>query len=274
MPRSQIPSPLSATGAFLALLLLAGCGRGGDWREGHADAPKDPPSSGYVRPPQITAAARAADGGTVLSGQGQADVRLRLASPDGGSYGATADDDGRWSVTLPGEIGVRLFVLSEEIGGRVVQGEGYVAILPPPGRPAVLLRAGGGAAPLDDSQVLQIAAVDFDGGGSGVVSGAARPGAALRVAIDGAAAGETHASPQGRYATPISGTIKSGGHQVEVRSGAGAAQAVVTLVAPPARITGLPYRAQRLAGAWRVDWLTPGGGPQTTLVLDPPEATP
>ena len=258
----------------VALLLLAGCGRGGDWREAHADAPKDAPSSGYIRPPQITGAARAADGGTVLSGQSQADVRLRLASPDGGAYGATADDDGRWSITLPSETGVRLFGLSEEISGRVVQGEGYVAVLPPPGRPAVLLRAGGGASPLDDNQTLQIAAVDFDAGGSGVISGAARPGAALRVALDGAAAGETHASPQGHYAATIAGAIKAGAHQLEVQSGAAATQAAVTVDAPPSRITGMPYRAQRVANAWRVDWLTPGGGPQTTLVLDPPEATP
>jgi len=257
-----------------ASLLLAGCGRGADWREAHADTPKDGPSSGYIRPPQITGAARAPDGGTVLSGQSQANVRLRLASPDGGTYGATADDDGRWSIDLPGDPAVRLFGLSEETGGRVVQGEGYVAVLPAPGRPAVLLRAGGGAAPLDDNQTLQIAAVDFDAGGSGVVSGAARSGAAVRVALDGAAAGETHASPQGRYSTAIAGAVKAGPHQVEVRSGAGAAQAAITVGPAPGPLAGTPYRGQRVAGAWRVDWLTPGGGPQTTLVLDPPEATP
>jgi hypothetical protein len=268
------PYRLQPGGLLAALFLLTGCGRGGDWREARADAPKDAPSSGYIRPPQITGAARATDGGTVLSGQSQADVRLRLASPDGGAYGATADDDGRWSISLPGDPAVRLFGLSEEISGRVVQGEGYVAVLPPPGRPAVLLRAGGGAGPLDDNQTLQIAAVDFDAGGSAVVSGAARSGAAVRVALDGVAAGETHASLQGRYTATIPGSIKPGAHQIEVSAGAGAAQASVSIQPPPAQLTGAPYRGQRDGTGWRVDWLTPGGGPQTTLVLDPPEATP
>jgi hypothetical protein len=258
-----------------AVALLAGCGRSGaDWREGRADPQQESPATGYVRPPQVTGAARGGDAGTVLSGEGEPGVRLRLASPDGGAYGATADEKGRWSLALPASADVRLFGLSEEISGRVIQGEGYLAVLPPPGRAAVLLRAGGGAAPLAEQQALQIVAVDFDAAGGAVISGSARPGAALRAVVDGAAAGETHAGPHGHFAMAVSAAVKPGEHQIQIQSGAAAAQAAIEVSAPPTTISGLPYRGARVDGGWRIDWLTPGGGPQATVVLDPAGSAP
>jgi hypothetical protein len=258
-----------------ALALQAGCDRGGaDWREGQSDARKDTPATGYVRPPQVTGAVRGADAGTLLSGQGAPDVRLRLASPDGGAYGATADDAGRWSVALPASADVRLFGLSEEISGRVVQGEGYVAVMPPPGRSAVLLRAGGGAAPLSDTQAVEISAIDFDVAGGGVISGTAKAGSPLRAVIDGAAAGEIHASPRSHFSMALTSVLRPGQHQIQIQSAAGAAQAAVSVGPPHAAVAGLPYRGERVDGGWRIDWLTPGGGPQTTVVFDPAGAAP
>lgn len=248
----------------------AGCSRpGADWRAGRADAQKDDaPATGYVRPPQITEAARGADGGAVLSGQAEPEVRLRLASPDGGAYGATADDAGHWSILLPPSTQVRLFGLSEEMSGRVVQGEGYVAVLPPPGRPAVLLRAGAGAAPLQQSPALQIVTADFDAAGGAVVSGTAAPGAAVRGLVDGAAEGETHAGARGHYSMALAATLKGGGHEIQIQSPPADVQADLDVSRPSEALTGLPWRGERLAGAWRIDWLTPGGGPQTTIVFD------
>lgn len=269
-----------------AALALAACNRGGaDWRDSRAEpANSSDAPSGYVRPPQILSAARAADTGVVLAGDAEPDVRLRLASPDGGAYGATSDDNGHWILNLPASASVRLFGLSEEIGGRLVQGEGYVAVLPPPGRPAVLLRAGGGATALIDSQALRVAAVDFDAAGGGEVSGTAKPGSALRVVVDGAPAGEGHAGPHGHFTMALSApaktgdrqdsivltsALKPGAHQIAVQSGGELAQAAVSVSPPPASFSGLPYQGERVAGGWRIDWLTPGGGPQSTVVLDP-----
>ncbi|MDR3512474.1 MAG: hypothetical protein P4L73_12630 [Caulobacteraceae bacterium] len=258
-----------------AVALLAGCSRpGADWRTERPDPQKDPPATGYVRPPQVGGAARSADGGTVLSGAGEPDVRLRLASPDGGSYGATADDGGRWSIALPPTTQVRLFGLSEELAGRVIQGEGYIAVLPAPGRPAVLLRAGAGAAPLEDAPAPQIIAVDFDAAGGGVVSGAAAPGSAIRGLVDGAAAGETHAGPHGRYSMALAATLKAGAHHVQIQSPAGTIDTALDVSRASEPLTGLPYRGQRLGDRWRIDWLTPGGGPQTTVVFDAAGAAP
>lgn len=267
------PSPFLSLAARLGLVgaaaaLIVGCNRpSADWRTDRANAQPDAPS-GYLRPPQVLGAVRGGDGGAVLSGQSEPDVRLRLASPDGGAYGATADDGGRWTIAIPASAEVRLFGLSEEAAGRVVQGEGYVAVLPAPCRPAVLLRAGAGAALLEQSPALRIVAVDFDAAGGAVVSGTASPGAAVRGVVDGAAAGETHAGPRGHFSMALAETLKDGAHQIQVQSPAGATLALVKVSAPqPA--TGVPYRGQRLGDAWRIDWLTPGGGPQSTVVFDP-----
>ncbi len=276
--RSAIPflePTRNAAVCVAALALLAGCGRSGaDWREGRPEPQKETLAAGYLRPPQVTGAARAGDDGAVLSGQGEAGVRLRLVSPDGGAYGATDDDGGHWRMTLPASAQVRLFGLSEEISGRVVQSEGYVAVLPPPGRPAVLLRAGGGAAPLFEQHGLEIAAIDFDAAGGAVISGAAKPGAVLRAMIDGASAGETHAGPRGHYAVALTSALKPGAHQLQIQSAGAAVQAAIAVSPPPRSSGDLPYRGERVDGGWRIDWLTPGGGPQTTLVLDPPGAAP
>jgi hypothetical protein len=39
------------------------------------------------------------------------------------------------------------------------------------------------------------------------------------------------------------------------------------LMAPPAPPTDGPYHARPEGLGWRIDWITPGGGPQTTLLL-------
>ena len=31
----------------------------------------------------------------------------------------------------------------------------------------------------------------------------------------------------------------------------------------------VPFRAARSGAAWRIDWMTPGGGVQSSLILDP-----
>jgi hypothetical protein len=259
-----------ASVALAALALLSACGRSGaDWREERPDSAAAPRGADYVRPPQVTGAERAGDNGVVLIGQAEPEVRVRLASPDGGAYGSTADDKGHWSLALPPGADVRLFGLSEDISGRLVQGEGYIAVLPAPGRPAVLLKAGGGASPLAPGAALQLTSIDFDPAGSTVLAGEAKPGTVLRASVDGAAAGETHASPHGHFALVVSGALKPGVHQVQVQGAGVQAQAAVTISPPPTAFAGPPYHGARVDGGWRVDWLTPGGGPQATVVLDP-----
>lgn len=255
---------------------LAACGRGGAaWRPADTPAPPSPEESGYLRPPLPRSAQRAPGGGVVLSGRSGPQVRVRLSSPPPNSvaYGATARDDGEWSITTPASPDVGLFGIAEELVGRDVQGEGYIAVLPGPGPAGVLLRAGGGASVLVNPPAtgVRIATVDYDGSGAAVVSGLARPGAAVRLFVDGVAAGEARAGERGRFSISLTSSLKPGDHEARVDSVDQSAAAKFALD-HPRPISGLPYHGERLPAGWRIDWLTPGGGEQTTLIFDAAES--
>jgi hypothetical protein len=250
--------------------MLAGCRPDAATSSEAASAP--PASSaetGYVNPPEVAGVQRAG-GALVISGRSDPGARVRLSSPDAGAYGATANETGAWSLTTPAPQAVRLFGLSEVLGGRAVQGGSYLAVLPEPGRPAVLLRAGGGSAVLGGAATStpQITAIDYDAGGGAVISGLAKPGVSVRLTVDGGAAGEAKPDDRGQFSIPLGGALKAGAHEAVIQSQSGQGAAAFS-VSAPAAIKGLPYAGQREAGDWRIDWLTPGGGPQATLVLDP-----
>ena len=254
---------------MLLVAALSACSRGGDWRSPPAPADESAQGQvGYTPPPRITSAQRLADGQLALGGLAEPNVRVRLASPDGAAYGAVTDGKGLFKLAVPGAPAVRLFGLSETVAERLIQGEGYLAVLPAPGRAAVLLRAGGGAqAPGARSNGSEIAAVDFDAGGGAVVSGVARPGSALRLVLDGQAGAEARADAQGRFSFALAARLKPGDHALVVQSPGGQASARFS-VSRSGPISGLPFRGERQAGDWRVDWLTPAGGAQTTLIMD------
>jgi hypothetical protein len=258
---------------WLAIVLLvglgAGCSRGGDWRTPPAPADESAQGQvGYTPPPRFTSAQRLDDGQIQLGGTADPNVRVRLGSPDGTVYDAVTDGQGLFSLTLPVAASVRMFGLSEDIAGRRVQGEGYLVVLPAPGRAAVLLRAGAGAhAPGASSDAPQLAAVDFDAGGGAVVSGVAHQGLVLRLMLDGQSAGEAKTDAQGRFSFPLAAALNSGDHDLAIQSPGGQTDAHFS-VSRAAPISGLPFRGQRQAGDWRIDWLTPAGGEQTTLIMD------
>jgi hypothetical protein len=51
-------------------------------------------------------------------------------------------------------------------------------------------------------------------------------------------------------------------------AGEGGEQQIVLEVTPPQPPTNGPVRSTLTALGWRVDWMTPGGGVQTTQLLD------
>jgi hypothetical protein len=264
------------TGAVLlaAALVLGACSRNAPSAPTAEVAPSPAPDeSGYLAPPLVLGAQRAADGSVVLSGRSGPQVRVRLSTPPPTStaYGATAGEGGGWSIATPAASDVRLYGVAEELVGRDVQGEGYVATLPAPGPAGVLLRAGGGAAVLVGQGALKIAAVDYDSSGSAVVSGLARPGAAARLSIDGAAAGEARVNERGRFSINLASGLTAGDHEAVIQCGDQSASAKFT-VGHPAPIVGLPYHGERTPAGWRIDWLTPGGGEQSTQIFDAAES--
>jgi hypothetical protein len=149
---------------------------------------------------------------------------------------------------------------------RVVQAEGYVVVTPE--ATAAQLRAGAGALVIRGKSGHGILAVDFDSKGGAVVSGLASPRAPLVLMVDGVARARGAAGADGRFAIPLDEPLSLADHRLEVVDGARQVSAAARL-SPASPLSSGPYRAARTADGWRIDWLTPGGGLQSTLITLP-----
>ncbi len=263
--------------AVLAGLLVSACGPREQAAITGARAPGPTAAElAYHAPPQALALSRGA-AGLVLAGTARPGSRVRLGEPSGAAQFVVADASGAWRIALPAPPDVRLFGLSMTEDGRTVQAEGYLALAPP--GVAAQLRSGAGAWVLGRSAVSvassapKILAVDFDRASGGrpvavVVSGLGRPGGMVTVLDGGAPRGRAPVGPHGRFSLALDQPLAPGDHRLEAVEGA-ASDAAQVVLAPAAPLTGGPFRAQPVAGGWRIDWLTPGGGEQSTIVLDP-----
>ncbi|HEY2179072.1 MAG TPA: hypothetical protein VGH15_10850 [Caulobacteraceae bacterium] len=243
-------------------LALSGCGRPGT-------APARPAGEsvaerGYVSPPAVSTAEAGPGGSVMLAGAAAPTARVRLANPAGEALYAQADSRGTWRLTLPGASGARLLGLSMTLAGRSIQAEGYLAVAPGP--LAAQLRAGSGAVALSRPEPgFAILAADYDSKGGAVLSGRAAPGAALTLSVDGTPRGMARADAGGRFMLPLNEPLTSGDHRLELSAGAQRAEVPLT-VSPAPRPNPPPFAAAPVAGGWRFDWLTPGGGVQTTIL--------
>lgn len=255
-------SPILASGA--AALLLTACGPGAPTASKATAEKSDSAEAGYLAPPSLDGTRRAANG-VVLSGHGAPDADLRLGSPTGEVMMAKVDGLGQWSVTVPNAPGVRLFGLSLTQGGRTVQAEGYVMVAD--SGEVALLRAGAGARRLAaESSSPRILTIDVDREGGAVVSGVANPGAGLNVRVDRVTRGGAMTSDEGRFNISLTDALGPGVHDIQV-AGEGGETATSVAVSPAAPLVYGPVRADRTPAGWRVDWLTPGGGVQTTYLI-------
>ncbi|MDR6625987.1 hypothetical protein [Caulobacter segnis] len=256
--------PIVAGG--LAAALLAACGPSAPKP---VDAPEtiDSAEAGYVAPPIVESVQRAG-GAITLSGQGAAETDLRLRSPTGETVSGRSDKEGRWSLTVANAPGVRLFGLSTTREGRSVQAEGYVMVAE--GGDVALLRAGAGARRLAaSSSSPRILAIDLDREGGAVVSGVATPGAGLNVRVDRVTRGGGRTDDEGRFFISLTDSLAPGPHDIQV-AGDGGETAVSVVTSPPRPLVTGPFRAERAPQGWRIDWMTPGGGIQTTLLIGGP----
>ncbi|MDB5456208.1 MAG: hypothetical protein JWP92_1793 [Caulobacter sp.] len=259
-------APVAALGLAAA---LSACDAGGKsaWRKepGAGADRREQFEAGYVRPPRVTSARR--DGGLILVGEAAPDASVRLGSPTGQTVTTGADAGGRWRAAVPAADQVRLFGLSMTKAGRTVQAEGYVMVTPE--GEVALLRAGAGAYRLAPSSAApRILAIDYDQGGGAVISGVATPGAGLGVRIDRAPRAEGKADDEGRFAFSLTQPLTGGDHAIQV-AGEGGEQLITVETTPPPALTSGPVLSRRTASGWRVDWMTPGGGVQTTQIIDP-----
>jgi hypothetical protein len=242
-------------------LLLAGCGRS---PARAPDAPAAKERADYATPPAVTAV-RLEAGVPVLSGAAPPAALVRLGSPAGGAVLATADAAGRWSLRLPASPEARIFGLSAKSDGRQAQSQGYVLVTPQ--GPAALLRAGAGAVRLDARPTPSLGAVDFDRDGGVVISGLAPPASLVFLRLDQRQVAEARADAAGRYAIALNQPVAKGAHILEV-GGDGFASTGRVEMAPAAPLASGPMRSQVTTGGLRIDWLTPGGGVQSTVLMD------
>ncbi|HEY1928007.1 MAG TPA: hypothetical protein VGG92_11125 [Caulobacteraceae bacterium] len=260
-----VPDTIALT---LVLAVLVGCAPAGPVRPTSASA-KGPGAEGeaaYGRPPAVTAAAISWAGRVRLEGAADPGSRVRLATPAGQALFADVGADGNWRLSIPETTGVRLFGLSMAKDHRIVQSESYLAIMPT--ALAVQLRSGAGAVVLGSGAPrLAVTALDVDRKGGAVLSGRAAPGAMVDLLVDGAPRGRAVADAAGRYTMDLDEPLQPGDHELKAASGPAQVMVDASLLALPQLAQG-PFAADRAAGAWRIVWVTPAGGVQTTLVFE------
>jgi hypothetical protein len=218
----------------------------------------------YQAAPELTGASFP-QGRIELIGRAAPGAAVRLTSPGAPPQFATADAGGAWTLTVPATGAARLFGLSMSAGGRVVQAMGYLAVAP---GVIARLRVGGGAEVLTPpGRKLAALALDYDSKGAATLSGLARPGESVGLRTDGVERGQAPTDQSGRFTLSLSEPLSAGAHDFELVSPSGSIR-FSAQIAGPAPLTGTPYAAQRQGAGWRIDWMTPGGGEQTTLILD------
>jgi hypothetical protein len=249
--------------AAAAVFLLSACGARPPAVAQGADASAQ--DAGYMPAPRVDTV-RASAGAVVLAGVAPAGGKVRLATPAGQAMFATVDPHGRWVIPMPPAAEPRIFGLSVAAGGRSTQAEGYV-LLTPAGE-AALLRAGAAAQRINPPPRPGLRAIDFDRGGGLLVSAAVPPGATVILQIDGRQAAEGRANDKGYYQASLGSPtpIRPGAHAVRV-SGDGFADQVVVHVTPAAPLAQGPLSSQVTSAGLRVDWMTPGGGVQSTILV-------
>ncbi|MBC7167885.1 carboxypeptidase-like regulatory domain-containing protein [Phenylobacterium sp.] len=222
--------------------------------------------TGYVEAPRAVSLT-ATPAGLRLVGRAAPGARVRLASPEGEARFADANGEGVFVIDLPAADAPRIYGLSMMLEERLVQAQGYLLILPEPR--LVLLRAGAGAvvhAPSGEGP--KILAFDYDAEGGAVVSGVAPAGASLAAQIDGRpAATNGRVDEDGRFSLPFGAPVSAGEHRIAVQGDGFEAEARVQ-VTPGEDPQSGAFRTVTTAYGQRIDWLTPGGGLQSTLLLD------
>lgn len=249
-----------------ALSALAGCDR-----PTLTKAPPPDAASGYLQPPRLIGATQRADGALVLTGSAPPGAEVRLRAPEGDRISARADSDRRWTLALATPSVPRLFAVEAETpAGRVVKGEGALALLP--AAPwAVVLRSGYATRAPSGARDngLHIVAMDFDGSGF-AVDAFAPPSTPVRLMVDGQVLSVGQSDPTGAIAllaVDPRHSVRPGRHTVRLETPAGLATGGTIVVDQPRLPPERVYSAAVQPGGWRIDWRPASGGVQASRVF-------
>ena len=254
-------------GLAAALGLLCGCGE--EPAAAVNTAPPDQAADDYRPAPELLGGGSAAGGGLALYGSAAPGAAVRLAAPNGAQQFATADAKGVWRLTLPPAAAPRLLGLSMSDNGQVVQAVGYLFITPD-GSVARLRTGGGTQAARRGGAGLAALALDYDNQRAATLSGVASAHETVAVRVDGVERSQASADSAGRFVLPLQ-PLTPGPHTFDLMGATQQVHFSATLDAPAA-LAQAPYAATPSGQGWRIDWRTPGGGEQTTLILGPAEA--
>jgi hypothetical protein len=201
-----------------------------------------------------------------LEGVAPAGAVVRLASPTGAAEFATADAHGAWRLTIPAASEPRLLGLSMSDKGRVVEAQGYLFVAPD--GVVARLRAGGGSEVLGARRPGLVAlALDYDIRRAATLSGLGASGEAESLRVDGVERGQATVDAAGRFVLPLNEPLSPGAHDFDL-AGARTEVRFTASIDAPARLGSAPFASRSIVQGWRIDWMTPGGGEQATLVLD------
>jgi hypothetical protein len=266
--RMNAKAVVLASAALALILSLGACNRSGRFPARQSQAETAPTDSGYRAAPKVSRATKDAEGAVTLTGRALPSSQVRMVSLKGLDAGPIhTDGSGVWTALIGPVTEPALYSLTEAAGGQTVEADGLIAVLP--GAPTVaLLRAGFGAQVVQNEGAapLKILAVDYDVAGATVVSGRAPASSPVRVRVDDQPPVEGAAGPDGRFSLTLPKPLPGGNYRLQAQTPQAAAQAEV-VVTPPAPPKNAPYQAQAERFGWRIDWITPGGGAQTTLLL-------
>jgi hypothetical protein len=230
--------------------------------------------AGYLPPPRLISVVRSPTA-VMLVGSTTPGARVELMAPEGETMAAQATPAGAWRLTLPAFTRPRMFALAARVqegasGARLVHSEGALILLPHADLPALLVRAGAGALVFAPKTVRPtLDALDYDPGGFFAVAGRARPGASVRLMMDGALAGVGQADAGGRYSILAANRrLSFGAHAALVQSADGQDEQRFT-ISPPGPTLTTPYKVDPTPNGWRLEWAIPDGGIQTTVVFIP-----
>jgi hypothetical protein len=227
---------------------------------------------GYVAPPELLHVLLRPGDRLELDGSAQPGARVTLATPTGPAGSTVADASGTWRLIASTGAQARLLGLSMSNNDRVVQAKGYLFVAPD--GLAARLRAGGGSEAFNGQPgALAVTAMDYDRQFAATLSGRAASGETVRLRVDGVERGQVNADPHGRFVLPLNEPLGAGVHDFELAGGRGEVPFQASIEAP-ASLSGAPFRAARVGAGWRIEWLTPGGGEQTTVVFAAARAQP
>jgi hypothetical protein len=263
--RLQAAKVMLLAPALAALIAASACSGPDGEAAGNGTNAAATGEQGFRPAPRLTAAVRAADGQLALSGEASPGAAVRLESSTGAAQFATADAKGDWRMTLAAWSEARLYALSMSDGGHVSPATGYLFVMPDGA--VARLAAGGGSVVITPAANAHVSlALDYDNRAAATLSGAAAPLGNASLRVDGVERGQTTTDATGRFVLPLNQPLTPGAHDFDLAGGQGDVRFSATIAAP-APLRG-PFAAAPIAGGWRVDWTTPGGGEQTTLVFE------